>query len=218
MPTCHGFEEVARATTLPVAVSPVGTTIEEVEADLLASLRAGPNVTAAILGPEVLFPGADQEPKASAASLARWVQPRGGLMLVVEDRGVVRVVRIDRPAVKNAVDGTCAAALADAFRAFDDDENARVAVLTGTGNFCAGADLKAFSNRLEDAGDGPMGPSRMRLAKPVIAAIEGHAVAGGLSWPRGATSASSRATRPLASFVAASGCPSSTAAPCGCRA
>ena len=83
------------------------------------------------------------------------------------------------------MDGPTAAALADAFRAFGADEQARVAVLTGAGGtFCAGADLKAIggpdSNRVDPDGDGPMGPSRMRLSKPVIAAISGHAVAGGL--------------------------------------
>jgi enoyl-CoA hydratase len=97
----------------------------------------------------------------------------------------VTTVVIDRPEVRNAVDGPTAAALADAFREFDGDENAHVAVLTGAGRtFCAGADLKAVGgpegNRVEPDGDGPMGPSRMRLGKPVIAAIEGHAVAGGL--------------------------------------
>ena len=103
---------------------------------------------------------------------------------VEQDKAVTTVV-IDRPEVRNAVDGPTAAALADAFREFDEDENAHVAVLTGAGGtFCAGADLKALGgpegNRVEPDGDGPMGPTRMRLGKPVIAAIEGHAVAGGL--------------------------------------
>jgi enoyl-CoA hydratase len=97
----------------------------------------------------------------------------------------VAVVTIDRPEVRNAVDRPTAAALADAFRAFDADDGARVAILTGAGGtFCAGADLKAFGtdrvNRVADDGDGPMGVTRMRLGKPVIAAVEGHAVAGGL--------------------------------------
>ena len=103
----------------------------------------------------------------------------------IERDGVVWTVVLDRPEVRNAVDGECAQQLADAFRAFEADEVARVAVLWGAGGtFCAGADLKAFAegrgNRLEADGDGPMGPSRMELSKPVIAAVSGHAVAGGL--------------------------------------
>ena len=94
-------------------------------------------------------------------------------------------VILDRPAAKNAVDRDTAEALADAFRAFDADDSARVGVLWGDhGTFCAGADLKALAagtpNRIAPDGDGPMGPSRMLLSKPVIAAIAGHAVAGGL--------------------------------------
>lgn len=100
------------------------------------------------------------------------------------DRGVL-VVTIDRPEVRNAVDRATAEALADAFRTFDADAGQAVAVLTGAGGtFCAGADLGAIArgepNRVEPDGDGPMGPTRMALSKPVIAAIEGHAVAGGL--------------------------------------
>src|SRR5215813_8981196 len=98
--------------------------------------------------------------------------------------GIVTVV-IDRPDVRNAVDRETAQALADAFRAFEADDSAAVAVLWGQGGtFCAGADLKAFGsdggNRVEPDGDGPMGPTRLRLSKPVIAAVAGHAVAGGL--------------------------------------
>ena len=90
-------------------------------------------------------------------------------------------VIIDRPQARNAVDRATAEALADAFRAFDGDDDAAVAVLWGAGGtFCAGADLKVLDNRVEPDGDGPMGPSRLALAKPVIAAISGHAVAGGL--------------------------------------
>jgi enoyl-CoA hydratase len=94
-------------------------------------------------------------------------------------------VILDRPQARNAVDRPTAEALADAFRAFDADESAAVAVLYGEGGtFCAGADLKAVGtprqNRLDPAGDAPMGVSRLELSKPVIAAIEGHAVAGGL--------------------------------------
>jgi enoyl-CoA hydratase len=103
----------------------------------------------------------------------------------VERTGPVTTVLIDRPDVRNAVDGVTAAALADAFRAFDADPDASVAVLAGAGpGFCAGADLKAVGtdrgNRTVADGDGPMGPTRMVLSKPVIAAVHGHAVAGGL--------------------------------------
>jgi enoyl-CoA hydratase len=99
--------------------------------------------------------------------------------------GPVAVVTIDRPEVRNAVDGPTAGLLADAFRRFDADETLAVAVLTGAaGTFCAGADLKAVAdargNRVRLDGDGPMGPTRMLLSKPVIAAVEGYAVAGGL--------------------------------------
>lgn len=106
-------------------------------------------------------------------------------MVRVEADGPVTVVVLDRLAARNAVDRETAAALADAFRAFDADPVARVAVLHGEhGTFCAGADLKAMAagapNRIEPDGDGPMGPSRLLLGKPVIASIAGHAVAGGL--------------------------------------
>lgn len=102
-----------------------------------------------------------------------------------ERDGPVTTVILDRPAVRNAVDRDTAAALADAFRAFDADDGARVAVLWGAGGtFCSGADLKAIAvgrgNRVADDGDGPMGPTRMAMSKPVIAAVAGHAVAGGL--------------------------------------
>ena len=100
-------------------------------------------------------------------------------------RDSIFIVTICRPEVRNAVDAATAAALVDAFRSFDADASADVAVLTGAGGeFCAGADLKAVAagrpNVLSEDGDGPMGPTRMLLSKPVIAAIEGHAVAGGL--------------------------------------
>jgi enoyl-CoA hydratase len=102
-------------------------------------------------------------------------------MVRVERSGAVTTVILDRPSTKNAVDRSTAEALADAFRAFDADDSARVGVLFGDhGAFCAGADLKRFDNRIAPDGDGPMGPSRMLLGKPVIAAIAGHAVAGGL--------------------------------------
>ena len=102
-----------------------------------------------------------------------------------ETDGPVAIVTINRPKVRNCVDGATAALLADAFRTFEADEDMGVAVLTGAeGCFCAGADLKAVSggggNRVRREGDGPMGPSRMLLTKPVIAAVEGYAVAGGL--------------------------------------
>ncbi|MFF3853163.1 crotonase/enoyl-CoA hydratase family protein [Micromonospora sp. NPDC002575] len=103
----------------------------------------------------------------------------------VEHAAAVTTVILDRPAARNAVDGPTARALADAFRAFEADPAAAVAVLWGAGGtFCAGADLKAIGtpsgNRVEPDGDGPMGPTRLRLSKPVIAAIAGYAVAGGL--------------------------------------
>src|SRR5213078_2100576 len=110
--------------------------------------------------------------------------------------GEVAVVTINRPEVRNAVDDPTAAALVGAFRRFDADEALAVAVLTGAGGtFCAGADLKAVAAGqlrrgalidalgeyvLSEDGDGPMGPTRLLLSKPVIAAVEGHAVAGGL--------------------------------------
>jgi enoyl-CoA hydratase len=102
-----------------------------------------------------------------------------------ETDGPVAIVTLDRPAVRNAVDGPTAAALCEAFRRFDADPQLAVAVLTGAGgSFCSGADLRAVAegrgNRVEETGDGPMGPTRLFLGKPVIAAVEGHAVAGGL--------------------------------------
>lgn len=102
----------------------------------------------------------------------------------IEQDGPVTIVTLARPDRRNAVDGPMAAELADAFRAFDASD-AAVAVLAADGeSFCAGADLKAIgtdrSNRLDADGDGPMGPTRLDLGKPVIAAIQGYAVAGGL--------------------------------------
>jgi len=106
--------------------------------------------------------------------------------LRIEQRERTTIVAITRPEVRNAVDGETAQALADAFRDFDRNPDSDVAILYGDyGSFCAGADLKAVStgegsNPLNAEGDGPMGPSRMVLQKPVIGAIAGHAVAGGL--------------------------------------
>jgi enoyl-CoA hydratase len=103
----------------------------------------------------------------------------------VERNGPVTTVIIDRPQARNAVNGPTAAALYTAFDEFDRDDGASVAVLWGEGGtFCAGADLKAFAtpeaNQVHQTGPGPMGPSRMVLSKPVIAAVSGYAVAGGL--------------------------------------
>jgi enoyl-CoA hydratase len=107
-------------------------------------------------------------------------------MIGIEKNSTVTTVILSRPEARNAVDGPTAAALADAFRAFEADDGARVGVLYGDhGTFCSGADLKAIAdesrrNRLSAEGDGPMGPTRLLLSKPVIAAIAGYAVAGGL--------------------------------------
>ncbi|MGB0097048.1 MAG: crotonase/enoyl-CoA hydratase family protein [Solirubrobacteraceae bacterium] len=103
----------------------------------------------------------------------------------VERDGPVLTVLLSRPERRNAVDRATASALADAFREFERDAEMAVAVLHGEGGvFCAGADLKAVGtsegNRVAADGDGPMGPTRLRLSKPVIAAVAGHAVAGGL--------------------------------------
>jgi len=103
----------------------------------------------------------------------------------IEKKYPVFTIIIDNPQVKNAVDGKTAQELTDAFREFENDERAEVAVLWGAhGTFCSGANLKAIlngeRNRIEETGDGPMGPTRMILSKPVIAAVAGYAVAGGL--------------------------------------
>jgi enoyl-CoA hydratase len=107
---------------------------------------------------------------------------------MVERQGPLLTVTINRPEVRNAVDGPTALALAQAFRDFDGDDALKVAILTGEGaHFCAGADLRAVAsgeagraNRIAADGDGPMGPTRMQLSKPVIAAVSGYCVAGGL--------------------------------------
>lgn len=114
-------------------------------------------------------------------------QHGAGLTAVVtERRGSVLVVTINRPEVRNAIDGPTAAALAAAFRTFDADDTLAVAVLTGAGGtFCSGADLTSVATgerglRVAEDGDAPLGISRLLLSKPVIAAVEGYAVAGGL--------------------------------------
>jgi enoyl-CoA hydratase len=107
------------------------------------------------------------------------------MAIKIENNHPITTIIIDNPDAKNAVDGPTAKELADAFRKFERDENALVAVLWGAhGTFCSGANLKAVAegrgNRIDSKGDGPMGPSRMVLSKPVIAAVAGYAVAGGL--------------------------------------
>jgi len=109
-------------------------------------------------------------------------------LVLVERREPLLIVTINRAEARNAVNGPTAAALAEAFRAFEADDALRVAILSGVGGqFCAGADLKAVAggstaqaNRIAPEGDGPMGPSRLQLTKPVIAAVSGYCVAGGL--------------------------------------
>ena len=117
-------------------------------------------------------------------------QPRD--TVIVERDGPIWTVTLNRPEARNAVDGPTARRLAEAFRAFDADSESRVAILRGSGeHFCGGADLKAVAGGLDGheaalawrtdmSADGPMGPTRMQLSKPVIAAVEGYAVAGGL--------------------------------------
>lgn len=106
--------------------------------------------------------------------------------ILTERHNDILIVTINRPERRNAVDRATVTALYDTFKAFDADDTLSVAVLTGAGGtFCAGADLQALAqgegNRVDPDGDyGPMGPTRLRLSKPVIAAVEGHAVAGGL--------------------------------------
>jgi enoyl-CoA hydratase len=110
--------------------------------------------------------------------------------ILIEKKGKICIISIDRPEVKNAIDQKTAHELADAFRSFEKDDQLHVAVLCGTkGSFCAGADLKqlALLDQIEAnhmnrdmSQDGPLGPTRMHLSKPVIAAVQGYAVAGGL--------------------------------------
>lgn len=109
-------------------------------------------------------------------------------LVTTERQGNIFIVTINRPAVRNCVDGPTAIALEQAFTAFDNDDSLSVAILTGAeGHFCAGADLKAIAsgdaekaNRIKTNAAGPMGPTRMELSKPVIAAVSGYCVAGGL--------------------------------------
>ncbi|MGK5091556.1 crotonase/enoyl-CoA hydratase family protein [Deltaproteobacteria bacterium TL4] len=108
------------------------------------------------------------------------------MSILVEKKGRITTLIINRPDVKNAINAPTAKALVEAIRAFEADEESYVAVLCGAGgSFCAGADLKAVANtelipRIEENGDAPLGPSRMLLQKPMIAAVSGYAVAGGL--------------------------------------
>jgi enoyl-CoA hydratase len=107
------------------------------------------------------------------------------MQVITKHLDSVAVISINRPESRNAVDRETAGQLVQAFAKFNADDALKVAVLTGEGGtFCSGADLKAFAsgeaNWVDEAGEGPMGPTRMKLHKPVIAAIEGHAVAGGL--------------------------------------
>ncbi len=106
------------------------------------------------------------------------------MTIEVEKKGKLTIISINNPEVRNAIDGESAQRLTDAFREFEKDETSLVAILCGKGgNFCSGANLKEVGkesgNKLKPDGDGPMGPTRMYLSKPIIAAVSGYAVAGG---------------------------------------
>jgi enoyl-CoA hydratase len=139
------------------------------------------------------MPSVSARPAAAAAPAVAGATDPGGPTyrpyksdtLVIERDGPVTVVTIDRPERRNAVDSVCADQLRETFLAFDADDSQSVAVLTGAqGTFCAGADLKGIAEGdrrpIPDDGPGPMGPTRLTLSKPVIAAVEGYAVAGGI--------------------------------------
>jgi enoyl-CoA hydratase len=131
-----------------------------------------------------MYPGKDCSKIARIDCPANQLDLETPMSVLVKRLQNVAVITIDRPAHRNAVDAVTARLLADAFRNFDADGTLDVAILTGAnGHFCAGADLKAYAagerKKMAVDGDGPMGPSRMKLSKPVIAAVEGYAVAGG---------------------------------------
>lgn len=141
----------------------------------------------------------------------------------IERDGPVFTVVLSRPEVRNAVDGPTARQLAAAFRQFESDPDVSVAVLWGEGGtFCAGADLKGIGtergNKVLAEGDGPMGPTRMRLSKPVIAAVSGHAVAGGLELAVWCDLRVVEEDAVFGVFCRRWGCPWWTAARCGCHA
>jgi enoyl-CoA hydratase len=127
----------------------------------------------------------EASPEDLAAEVPGQYTPYRTDAITVESDGAVTVVTLNRPERRNAVDSLCADQLRDAFLAFDQDDSRSVAILTGSaGTFCAGADLKAVAEGdrrpIPDHGSGPMGPTRLTLSKPVIAAVEGFAVAGGI--------------------------------------